>query len=127
MAELHSTVQVYPRGVQLHLGSPTQPHLQDTLVMSNLGYFQLKSAPGAWTLQLAPGRSRDLYRIQSSTGTLGDPKEAESLVSQPLVLQNPSGSTIGRLAPWICRGLGNLGKPVPWDQSGAGRVGLLDL
>ena len=75
------TLQVYPRGVQLHLGSPKQPHLQDTLVMSNLGYFQLKSAPGAWTLQLAPGRSRDLYRIQSSTGTLGHQTEAEDLVS----------------------------------------------
>lgn len=81
MADLTGTLQVYPRGVQLHLGSPKQPHLQDTLVMSNLGYFQLKSAPGAWTLQLAPGRSRDLYRIQSSTGTLGDQIAAESLVS----------------------------------------------
>lgn len=39
--------------------------------MSNLGYFQLKSAPGAWTLQLAPGRSRQLYHIESSTGTVG--------------------------------------------------------
>lgn len=81
MAELRSTLQVYPRGVQLHLGSPKQPHLQDTLVMSNLGYFQLKSAPGAWTLQLAPGRSRDLYSIQSSAGTLGHQTEAETLVS----------------------------------------------
>ena len=40
--------------------------------MSNLGYFQLKSAPGAWTLQLAPGRSKQLYRMQSSTGTAGE-------------------------------------------------------
>ncbi|KAL3134029.1 hypothetical protein ABBQ32_008463 [Trebouxia sp. C0010 RCD-2024] len=74
---------VYPRGVQLHLGSPKQPHLQDTLVMSNLGYFQLKSAPGAWTLQLAPGRSRDLYSIQSSAGTLGHQTEAETLAAIP--------------------------------------------
>lgn len=46
-----------PRGVQLHLGNSNEPHLQDTLVMSNLGYFQLKAAPGAWTLQLAPGNT----------------------------------------------------------------------
>ena len=72
---------MYPRGVQLHLGSRKQPRLQDTLVMSNLGYFQLKSAPGAWTLQLAPGRSKDLYRIQSSTGTIGGKAEGDSLVS----------------------------------------------
>lgn len=45
-----------PRGVQLHLGSKSQPHLEDTLVMSNLGYFQLKAAPGAWDLQLASGK-----------------------------------------------------------------------
>lgn len=74
-------LQIYPRGVQLHLGSRKQPHLQDTLVMSNLGYFQLKSAPGAWTLQLAPGRSKDLYSIQSSTGTVADKAEADSVVS----------------------------------------------
>lgn len=71
LIDLEGLVQVTPRGVQLHLGSSKQPHLQDTLVMSNLGYFQLKSAPGAWTLQLAPGRSRQLYHIESSTGTIG--------------------------------------------------------
>lgn len=53
-------VQTMPRGVQLHLGSAQQPHLQDTLVMSNLGYFQLKAAPGAWNLQLAPGKQDPL-------------------------------------------------------------------
>lgn len=44
-----------PRGVQLWLGTGTAPHMKDTLVMSNLGYFQLKAAPGAWNLSLAPG------------------------------------------------------------------------
>ena len=48
--------------------------------MSNLGYFQLKSAPGAWTLQLAPGRSRELYHIESSTGIDGNSVQAEALV-----------------------------------------------
>lgn len=35
-----------PRGLQLHLGTSDNPHQVDTLVMSNLGYFQLKAAPG---------------------------------------------------------------------------------
>ncbi|EFJ45735.1 hypothetical protein VOLCADRAFT_105823 [Volvox carteri f. nagariensis] len=61
-----------PRGLQLHLGTPTQPHTVDTLVMANLAYFQLKAAPGRWLLSLAPGRSRDLYLLQSSTGTSRD-------------------------------------------------------
>ncbi|GIL48985.1 hypothetical protein Vafri_5482 [Volvox africanus] len=58
-----------PRGLQLHLGTQEQPHRVDTLVMANLAYFQLKAAPGRWLLSLAPGRSRDLYLLQSSTGT----------------------------------------------------------
>lgn len=30
-----------PRGLQLNLGTLAQPHLHDTLVMANLGYFQV--------------------------------------------------------------------------------------
>lgn len=56
-------MQVTPRGVQLHLGTAQQPHIVDTLVMSNLGYFQLKAAPGVYSLQLAPGRSKELYTV----------------------------------------------------------------
>jgi hypothetical protein len=37
---------VPPRGLELYLGREGTPHLQDTLVMSNLGYFQLKANPG---------------------------------------------------------------------------------
>jgi len=47
--------QMTPRGVQLWLGTEAAPHERDTLVMSNLGYFQLKAQPGAWNLSLAPG------------------------------------------------------------------------
>lgn len=31
--------------------------------MSNLGYWQMKVSPGVWYLQLAPGRSADLYEL----------------------------------------------------------------
>jgi hypothetical protein len=41
--------------VKLRLGTAAKPDIVDTLVMSNLGYFQLKAAPGVWDLQLAPG------------------------------------------------------------------------
>jgi UDP-glucose:glycoprotein glucosyltransferase len=59
---------VHPRGVQLQLGTAAAPHVVDTLVMSNLGYFQLKAAPGVWSLRLAPGRSQELYDIASAAG-----------------------------------------------------------
>ena len=38
--------QTPPRGLQLHLGTPAQPHVVDTLVMANLAYFQLKVGEG---------------------------------------------------------------------------------
>lgn len=34
-----------PRGLELSLGTRDKPHLEDTLVMTNLGYFQLKANP----------------------------------------------------------------------------------
>ncbi|CAL4933619.1 unnamed protein product [Urochloa decumbens] len=52
-----------PRGLQLILGTKQRPHLVDTLVMANLGYWQMKVSPGVWYLQLAPGRSADLYEL----------------------------------------------------------------
>ncbi|GJP47287.1 hypothetical protein CLOM_g6507 [Closterium sp. NIES-68] len=42
--------------------------LEDTTVMANLGYFQLKAAPGLWLLQLAPGRSQQLYQLAREGG-----------------------------------------------------------
>ncbi|URE03054.1 udp-glucose glycoprotein [Musa troglodytarum] len=55
-----------PRGLQLILGTKRGPHLVDTLVMANLGYWQMKVCPGVWYLQLAPGRSADLYALKES-------------------------------------------------------------
>ena len=54
-----------PRGLQFILGTKQRPHLVDTLVMANLGYWQMKVSPGVWHLQLAPGRSADLYELPS--------------------------------------------------------------
>lgn len=54
-----------PRGLQFTLGTSTKPDMFDTIVMANLGYFQLKAYPGAFTLKLREGRSSEIYKIDS--------------------------------------------------------------
>ncbi|XP_060516530.1 UDP-glucose:glycoprotein glucosyltransferase isoform X2 [Cylas formicarius] len=58
-----------PRGLQITLGTENKPVIVDTIVMANLGYFQLKANPGAWLLRLRQGRSVDIYDIVSHDGT----------------------------------------------------------
>ena len=58
-----------PAGLQLNLKTPDAGSwrqgklISDTLVMSNLGYFQLKGQPGVFNLSIAEGKSRDIYRM----------------------------------------------------------------
>lgn len=54
-----------PSGLQLLLGANNYPAMVDTIVMANLGYFQLKANPGVWTLQLREGKSKEIYDILS--------------------------------------------------------------
>ena len=72
----------YPNGLQLALSSlgaantknttasaTTTAPLHDTLVMNNLGYWQLKAQPGVWAVSLAGGsRSADLYEVLIPAG-----------------------------------------------------------
>ncbi|KAM9709881.1 UDP-glucose:glycoprotein glucosyltransferase 2 isoform 2-T3 [Menidia menidia] len=58
-----------PRGLQFTLGMSQNLVLYDTIVMANLGYFQLKANPGAWTLRLRKGRSEEIYQILAHDGT----------------------------------------------------------
>ncbi|XP_078402036.1 UDP-glucose:glycoprotein glucosyltransferase 2 isoform X2 [Cetorhinus maximus] len=58
-----------PRGLQFTLGMKHNPVMVDTIVMANLGYFQLKANPGAWLLRLRKGRSNDIYEIFTHEGT----------------------------------------------------------
>ncbi|XP_035859845.1 UDP-glucose:glycoprotein glucosyltransferase 2 isoform X2 [Sander lucioperca] len=58
-----------PRGLQFTLGMSRDPLMYDTIVMANLGYFQLKANPGAWILRLRKGRSEDIYQILTHDGT----------------------------------------------------------
>uniref|UniRef100_A0A673IAN2 UDP-glucose ceramide glucosyltransferase-like 1 n=1 Tax=Sinocyclocheilus rhinocerous TaxID=307959 RepID=A0A673IAN2_9TELE len=73
-----------PRGLQFTLGTASDPVIVDTIVMANLGYFQLKANPGAWILRLRKGRSDDIYKIYSHDGT-DSPAEADDLI---VVLNN---------------------------------------
>ncbi|EGD77065.1 hypothetical protein PTSG_07405 [Salpingoeca rosetta] len=55
-------------GLQLELGTRTHGSMYDTLVMANLGYFQLKATPGAWQLSLREGRSSDIFALSRVKG-----------------------------------------------------------
>ncbi|CAI4233074.1 unnamed protein product [Auanema sp. JU1783] len=61
-----------PRGLQFVLGTASDPSQFDTIVMANLGYFQLKANPGSWQLRLRDGRSKDIYDVSSHTNTEGE-------------------------------------------------------
>ncbi|KAM7380489.1 hypothetical protein PAMP_003781 [Pampus punctatissimus] len=68
-----------PRGLQFTLGMSRDPLMYDTIVMANLGYFQLKANPGAWILRLRKGRSEDIYQILTHDGT-DSPADAGDVV-----------------------------------------------
>ncbi|XP_053563810.1 UDP-glucose:glycoprotein glucosyltransferase 2 [Bombina bombina] len=68
-----------PRGLQFTLGLKNDPVVMDTIVMANLGYFQLKANPGAWMLRLRKGRSDDIYHIFSHIGT-DSPSDKEDII-----------------------------------------------
>ncbi|XP_077946524.1 UDP-glucose:glycoprotein glucosyltransferase 2 isoform X7 [Gasterosteus aculeatus] len=68
-----------PRGLQFTLGMSRDPLMYDTIVMANLGYFQLKANPGAWILKLREGRSEDIYQILSHDGA-DSPADAGDVV-----------------------------------------------
>ncbi|EYC35437.1 hypothetical protein Y032_1055g3502 [Ancylostoma ceylanicum] len=58
-----------PRGLQFVLGTAVNPSQFDTIVMANLGYFQLKANPGAWVLQLREGKSKEIYELSGHSNT----------------------------------------------------------
>ncbi|CAO1435852.1 unnamed protein product [Diamesa tonsa] len=60
-----------PRGLQFTLGKKKDDQdeiMVDTIVMANLGYFQLKANPGAWTLKMRHGKSAEIYDITNVDG-----------------------------------------------------------
>lgn len=66
------------------LGTKSTLHLVDTLVMSNLGYWQMKVSPGVWHLQLAPGRSSELYLLKQDGGISQDKPLSKRIIIDDL-------------------------------------------
>lgn len=54
-----------PRGAQLYLGTESDPHFGDTIIMETLGYFQFKANPGYYNFQLKEGRSSEIFDLKS--------------------------------------------------------------
>ncbi|KAL7793137.1 glycosyltransferase family 24 protein [Trichoderma ceciliae] len=54
-----------PRGTQLILATEKDPLITDTIVMSNLGFFQFKANPGLYSIRLKEGRNAEIYEIES--------------------------------------------------------------
>ncbi|KAL2324775.1 hypothetical protein Fmac_023833 [Flemingia macrophylla] len=73
-----------PRGLQLILGTKTTPHLVDTIVMANLGYWQMKVSPGVWFLQLAPGRSSELYTLMEGIDGIMNKQSSKLITTNDL-------------------------------------------
>lgn len=78
-----------PRGLQLILGTKSAPHLVDTLVMANLGYWQMKVFPGVWYLQLAPGRSSEIYALKDD-----DVKYEGTSMSRRIIIDDLRGKVV---------------------------------
>ncbi|XP_012578613.1 PREDICTED: UDP-glucose:glycoprotein glucosyltransferase 2 [Condylura cristata] len=74
------TAEQPPRGLQFTLGTKKKPVMVDTIVMANLGYFQLKANPGAWILKLRQGKSEDIYQIVGHQGTDSEPDLRDVIV-----------------------------------------------
>lgn len=64
------TARSPPRGVQLNLGTEENRYSADTIIMANVGYFQFKSQPGLWKISLKPGRSQQIFNLDS-VGSFG--------------------------------------------------------
>lgn len=68
LIEGHSREQPHglaPRGAQLVLGTESNQHITDTIIMANLGFFQFKANPGVYNITLREGRSSEIFEIES--------------------------------------------------------------
>ncbi|KAI0628063.1 glycosyltransferase family 24 protein [Trametes polyzona] len=54
-----------PRGLQMQLVTSNTTPIADTLVMANLGYLQFRTKPGAYRLEIRPGRGREIFEMES--------------------------------------------------------------
>lgn len=68
-----------PAGLQLDL-SRNGKIRTDTTVMRNLGYFQLQSNPGVWSVILHGAEANSIYEIENEDAIVGDAKESSMQV-----------------------------------------------
>ncbi|QSZ31337.1 hypothetical protein DSL72_000900 [Monilinia vaccinii-corymbosi] len=81
-----------PRGAQLILGTERDPHFADTIIMSNLGYFQFKANPGFYKIDLQSGRSSEIFKIDSIGSKGWAPVPGDE--STEVVLMSFQGATL---------------------------------
>jgi UDP-glucose:glycoprotein glucosyltransferase len=86
---------VPPNGLQIVLSSTTSQ--TDTLVMQNLGYFQLQANPGLWTLSLAEGRATELFQIVDSNSIAIAVQSFASDMKRLLVKKRPGFEDVSLL------------------------------
>lgn len=102
-----------PQGLKLILENDSGVSV-DTLVMANLGYFQLKvPRPGKWKLRLAPGPSSDIFvlkKMDMYKDTTRSVYSADSQGRVPIPVESLSGA--GGIALRVARKEGMTGKSV---------------
>ncbi|KAG7448716.1 uncharacterized protein BT62DRAFT_965246 [Guyanagaster necrorhizus] len=82
-----------PRGVQLELRSGDNPAVDDTLITANLGYFQFKTKPGVFKLEIREGRGRDIFTIDS-VGNEGWNSPSVDVVGNEMTVTSFEGLTL---------------------------------
>jgi len=65
--------------------------------MANLGYFQLKAAPGVWTLALRDGPSRDIFSLETHNDKPVVVHSFQSIVIKVKVKRNPGKESVSLL------------------------------
>ncbi|KAK0346138.1 killer toxin resistant protein [Friedmanniomyces endolithicus] len=86
-----------PRGAQLVLGTESDPHAADTIIMANLGYFQFKANPGVYNLALQQGRSEEIFHIDSA-GTKGYAPQPGDNVTETALMSFRGATLFPRLS-----------------------------
>jgi len=115
-----------PNGLQLLLGTETDPHVTDTLVMSNLGYFQLKAGPGVWSLQLAPGPSSEVYEIRTNPTLLASGHSMKAMQARRTGLDTSKLSSLSKLRVTVSGFHGESTLLLVQKRRGKERVSILD-
>jgi len=87
-----------PRGLQFTLTPENEAQSpSETIVMANLGYFQLKAGPGVWSLGLREGPSRDIFSLENYNNKPVVVHSFQSVVIKVKVKRNPGKETVSLL------------------------------